>query len=179
MRQVVASIFVSLDGVMEAPEQWTPDFWSDELETYARELLFASGALLLGRRTYEVFAKAWPKRTDEQGFADRINQMPKFIASTTLDSGEWNAEILKGEVATEVAKVKDQAGGSLLIYGSADLVNYLLQRNLIDEHRLWLFPVVVGAGKHLFKDGLEKKTLKHTGTTPFSSGTLVLTYEPA
>jgi dihydrofolate reductase len=179
MKRVIASIFLTLDGVAEAPENWTGEFYNDEHNDFALRQLFASDALLLGRKTYEAFVNAWPERTDPDGFADRMNSLPKYVASRTLDRAEWNATLLKGDVATEVSKLKEGDGGDLLIYGSPTLVNYLLPHGLIDEYRLWVHPIVVGGGKHLFKAGLERTVLKHVGTTTFSSGTVVLAYAPA
>jgi len=180
MRKVTASEYVSLDGVMdmEAAEQWHFPFWNDELASYAHDLLFASDALLLGRVTYQGFAATWPSVSDEQGFADRMNSLPKFVATTTLDQLEWNATPLKGDIAEEVAKLKQQPGQDILIYGSGELVRTLTQHGLIDEYRLWVHPVVLGGGQRLFGEG-SKATLKLVETKPFSSGVVALIYQPA
>lgn len=178
MRKVVVSEFVTLDGVMESPE-WTGQFGSQEQEQFKLAELRASDALLLGRVTYEGFAAAWPSVTDDVGFAERMNGYPKHVASATLEEPlEWNnATIIKGDVAEEVRELKRQPGQDILMYGSADLMRTLMQHDLIDEYRLMVFPVVVGSGKRLFKDGSEKK-LNLVDTQTFSSGVVVLTYQP-
>ena len=179
MRRVVASEYVSLDGVMEAPEKWTFQFWNDEHAKYAQDQLFASDALLLGRVTYQVFAAAWPSRTDEAGFADRMNGLSKFVVSTTLEAAEWNnSSLITGDVAEKVSELKRQPGGDILIYGSGGLVDTLMRHGLIDEYRLWVHPVVVGSGKRLFRDGSEATVLRLVETEAFSSGVVVLTYQP-
>ncbi len=178
MRKVIASVYLSLDGVMEAPE-WTRKFFSDEGRAFARAQLFDSDALLLGRVTYQGFAQSWPSITDEDGFADRMNSLPKFVASTTLQEAEWNASIIKGDVAEEVSKLKQQPGQNLLIYGSADLIHSLMQHNLIDEYRLWVVPVVVGSGKRLFQDGSDTTFLNLVEAKTLSSGIVILSYQPA
>lgn len=177
MRKVVLSVYVTLDGVMEHPA-WTAPFWSDELAKVAHSQLFASDALLLGRKTYEGFVQAWPTMTDADGFADRMNALPKFVASTTLQTAEWNATILQGDIAAEVAALKNQPGQDLLIYGSGDFVQTLLRHNLIDEYRLWVHPVILGKGKRLFQENTEA-TLKLTDTKVFSSGVVLLYYVPS
>lgn len=177
MRKVVATEYVSLDGVMEEP-RWTTPYWNDEIAKFKFDELFASDALLLGRMTYQGFAKAWPSMTDEQGFADRMNSLPKYVASRTLDAAEWNAQLIKGDVADEVARLKQQPGQDLLIYGSGELVHTLMQHDLVDEYRLLVYPVVLGRGKRLFRDG-STATLNLVGTTTFSSGVVALIYHPA
>lgn len=177
MRKVIAAIYLSLDGVMENPA-WTVPYWDEDLAKLQRDLNFSSDALLLGRVTYEGFAAAWPGMKDEEGFADRMNSLPKYVASRTLQTAEWNASILQGDVAQEVAQLKQQPGENILLYGSAELVRYLLQHNLIDEYRLMVHPVVVGSGKQLFQAGTQANMqLLDTKTT--STGVVVLTYQPA
>lgn len=178
MRRVVVAEFVSLDGVMEAPDEWQGPFWSEEAGKFKHDELFASDALLLGRVTYQGFAAAWPSITDEEGFADRMNSLPKFVASTTLEEAEWNATFIKGDIAEEVSKLKQQPGQDILIYGSADLVHTLMQHDLIDEYRIMVHPVVVGSGKHLFRDESDTTVLRLVETKTFSSGIVVLTYKP-
>jgi dihydrofolate reductase len=165
---------------MEAPDQWHFPFWSDEMGTYKRDELFASDALLLGRVTYEGFAAAWPSVADEAGFADRMNSLPKYVVSTTLDDVAWNnSRLIKGDVADEVAALKRQPGRDILVGGSADLVQTLMQHDLVDEYRLMVHPVVVGRGKRLFREGSTMKTLKRVATTPLGPDVVVLTYRPA
>ncbi|MEU9113614.1 dihydrofolate reductase family protein [Streptomyces sp. NPDC048483] len=178
MRKVIASVYITLDGVVENPA-WTAPFFNDEAAKFAQAQLFAADALLLGRVTYQGFVQAWPSMTDEDGFADKMNSMPKYVATTTLETPEWNATFLGGDVPAAVAELKQQDGGDLLIYGSGDLVNTLLECDLIDELRLWAHPVIEGTGKRLFTERSPKKTLRPIGTTTFSTGAQVHAYAPA
>jgi len=179
VRKLVVSEFVSLDGVMEDP-MWTFQFGSPEQEKFKLDELFASDALLLGRVTFEGFASAWPSMSDEAGFADRMNSLPKYVVSTTLEEPlEWNGSLLDaGNLAEEIGRLKEQDGDDILVGGSATLVNALLQHNLMDMLHLMVFPVVVGGGRKLFEGGVENKALKLVGTQTFSTGVVVLTYEP-
>jgi dihydrofolate reductase len=189
MRKVVAAEYVTLDGVMTDPggtgeiEQggWSNPYFNDELATYQSEQLFASDALLLGRVTFEGFAAAWPMMEETEGeFAVRMNTLPKFVASRSLNEPlPWNGTLLKGDVADEVAKLKEEPGGDLLISGSGELVNTLHPRGLIDEYRLMVFPVTLGVGKHLFERGNGTHTLKLSDVRRTSTGVALLTYEPA
>jgi dihydrofolate reductase len=186
MRRVVVSEFVTLDGVVEAPGGefhpdgkggWTMQSFNEEAGKFKFDELFAADALLLGRVTYEHFAAAWPSMTDEAGFADRMNSLPKFVASTTLHEPlEWNATLLQGDLAEEVAKLKREDGQDILVFGSGDLVHTLLQHDVIDEFRLMVFPVILGSGKRLFRDGIATSALQLLETTTFSSGVTVLRY---
>lgn len=180
MRRVVVTEFVSLDGVMEDP-RWTFEFdRGDDGEKFKLDEVLASDALLLGRVTYEGFAEAWPSRTDEVGFADKMNSMAKFVVSTTLDEVEWNnSTLIKDNVAEEVSKLKQQPGQDILVAGSRQLVHTLMQHDLVDEYRLMVFPVVLGSGKRLFEDGSEKTRLKLVDTKTVGDGVLILTYEPS
>ena len=178
MRKIIVSTYVSLDGVIEAPEKWSLKFWNDEHTKYAQDQLFASDALLMGRKVYEGFAASWPSRRNE--FADRMNSLPKYVVSTTLEEAEWNnSTIIKENVAEEVSRLKEQPGKDILIYGSADLMHTLMEHDLIDEYRIWVHPVVLGSGKRLFKDESETKVLRLVDTTTFSSGVVILSYQPA
>lgn len=178
MRKLKLAMYVALDGVIENPA-WTGPFWDDELATLQQDYLFASDALLLGRVTYEGFAAAWPTMEESTGeFGKKMNSMPKFVASRTLDTGEWNATIIKGDLAAEVRKLKGQSGGDLLIYGSGDVVDQLTRDRLIDEYRLMIHPVVVGTGKRLFND-LAAMPLSLVDTRTTQTGVAVLTYAPA
>ena len=177
MRKIIVSTYVSLDGVIEAPEKWSLKFWNDEHTKYAQDQLFASDALLMGRKVYEGFAASWPSRRNE--FADRMNSLPKYVVSTTLEEAEWNnSTIIKENVAEEVSRLKEQPGKDILIYGSADLMHTLMEHDLIDEYRIWVHPVVLGSGKRLFKDESETKVLRLVDTTTFSSGVVILSYQP-
>lgn len=186
MRRVIVAEFVTVDGVMEAPEKWQKYSWSEndneynsEEQKYKADELFGSGALLLGRVTYELFAGYWPSATQEGEFADRMNGIPKYVVSTTLDKAKWNnTTVLKGDMAEGVRKLKNGDGGDILVYGSADLVNALTQHDLADEYRLMVHPVV-GSGKRLFADGTDLSVLQLVDTKPFPSGNIVLTYQPA
>lgn len=180
MRGVIVTEFVTLDGVMEAPEKWTFPFGNEEAAKFKRDELFESDALLLGRVTYEGFAAAWPSRTDEEGFADRMNSLPKFVVSTTLKQVDWNnSSLIKSNVAEEVAKLKQQPGQGILIYGSGQLVNSLIQGGLIDEYRLMVYPLVMGSGKRLFRNAHDTTTLSLVESKAFKTGVVVLTYQPA
>ena len=188
MGKIIVSEFLTLDGVMEGPgneehfhrDKWSFQFPSKEGLKFAFDQLMASDALLLGRVTYEGFAKAWPSMKDEWGFADKMNGMSKFVVSTTLKEAGWNnSRVIRENVAEEVATLKQQIGRDILVYGSADLVRSLMQYDLIDEYRLMVFPIVLGAGKRLFRDGSDTTTLRLVEAETFSSGVVLLTYQPA
>jgi dihydrofolate reductase len=177
--KVVVAEFLSLDGVMEAPEKWSFPFWNDEIAKFKLDELFASGAHLLGRVTYESFAGSWPTRTDEEGFADRMNSLPKYVVSTTLEKPEWdNSHVIKENVAEEVSRLKAQPGQDMLVAGSGALVQTLMQHDLIDEYHLLVYPLVLGSGKRLFEEG-SKTTLSLVDTRTFSSAVVLLVYQPA
>jgi dihydrofolate reductase len=187
MRRLVAAEYLSLDGVTEDPggsgafehRGWTIPYWNDELAKYQSDQLFASDALLLGRTTYEEFVASWPARSGDP-FTDRMNSLPKFVASTTLEEPlEWNATLLKGDVAEEVRKLKQLPGQDILIYGSGELVATLMQRNLIDTYRIMLYPLALGSGKRFFKDGRDKTALALSDVTTNGAGVVMLTYVPA
>ena len=180
MRRINVTEFVSVDGVMEAPHEWTGEYFGEDVGQFKQEELFASDAILLGRVTYEGFAAAWPSRTDDDGFADRINSLPKFVVTATLDELEWNnSKAIKGNIAGKVRKLKEEPGQDVLVYGSAQLVNSLIPMDLIDEFQIMVFPVVLGSGKRLFGNGIDKVGLKLVKTTSFESGVVVLTYQRA
>ena len=179
MRKIVVAEFLSLDGVMEEPA-WTRPYWNDEIAKFKFDELFASGALLLGRVTYQGFAAAWPSMKDEQGYADRMNSLPKFVVSETLEKVEWNnSRLIKDakRVAEQVSKLKQQPDQDLLIFGSGELVQTLMQHDLVDEYHLLVYPVVLGSGKRLFRDG-SKMNLKLVEAKSFSSGVALLRYQP-
>lgn len=179
MRKVIVSELVTLDGVIEAPHLWSFQFESEEQPRYKFDELFASDALLLGRVTYQGFAAAWPTMPDTGAYGERMNSLPKYVFSTTLQEGTWNnTTLLHGNIAEEVTRLKEQPGQDILIFGSSDLVHQLHQQDLIDEYRLMIFPIIVGNGKHLFGEGSAKKALKLVETKTFSSGVVVLTYQP-
>ncbi len=187
MRKVIVSEYVTLDGVMEDPGGaegfkhggWSFGFGGSEQQQYKFEELFACDALLLGRRTYQGFAAAWPTMPGTGEYGERMNSLPKYVASTTLSEVTWNATLIKGDLAEELSRLKQEAGQDVLIFGSGELVHTLHERDLIDEYRLMVFPVVLGSGKRLFREGSVQKVLKLVENRTFSSGVVVLTYQPA
>src|SRR5215211_3106784 len=181
MRKVVAVELVSLDGVMESPEEWAFSYSNDEMEEANASGMAASDALLMGRVTYEQMAAYWPNQPGGVPMVDYINSVPKYVVSTTLEEPlEWNnSTMIEGDVAEEVSRLKQQPGRDILIGGSGELVNTLMGHDLIDEYRLMVFPVVVGSGKHLFGEGSATKTLQLEETKTFASGVVVLSYTPA
>lgn len=175
MRKLIVTEFLTLDGIMEQPA-WTMPYWNDEIAKFKGDETSASDALLLGRVTYQGFAAAWPESKDEG--ADYFNNVRKYVVSTTLTSAEWNNSILiKDNVVEEIMKLKQQAGKDITVHGSGTLVQTLVQHNLVDRYRLLIYPVVLGNGKRLFKEGITA-TLKLVETQTFSSGVLALIYEP-
>ena len=175
MRKIVASMLMALDGVVENP-QWTFQFRSEESQKYKFDELFASDALLLGRITYQDFAAGWPGVTGAYG--ERINSMPKYVPTTTLQEAEWNATLIKDNVVEEVTRLKQEPGQDILIFGSVELIHSLMQEDLIDEYRLMVFPIVIGNGKRLFHGESQQKAFKLVQSQTFGSGVVVLTYEP-
>lgn len=180
MRRIIVSTYATLDGVTENPHLWSLDYFDEEAGKFAVEQLFAADALLLGRETYQGFAEAWPDRSDEAGFADRINSMEKYVVSTTLTEPlEWGpAMLIKNDVANEVAKLKQQPGQDILIYGTGRLAQTLLQHGLIDEHRLWIIPVIWGKGRRIF-EGMDTTKLELIEAKTMPSGTVILCHKPA
>jgi len=185
--RIVVTEFVSLDGVMEDPggaENFRHGGWSfefnrgDEGDKFKLDEALSSEALLLGRATYEGFAEAWPSREGE--FADKFNSMPKYVVSSTLEEPEWNnSTVLKGDVAEEVAKLRKEQDGEIVVHGSARLVQTLIEDDLVDELRLMVFPVVLGSGKRLFGDTGDKKRLRLVDSKVVGDGVAILTYQPA
>jgi dihydrofolate reductase len=176
------STFVTLDGVMQAPGDaseferggWQLPFFDEGASAIAKEGLFAADALLLGRVTYEHFAAAWPGMTDEDGFAERMNGIPKFVASTTLADVTWNATVIR-DLAAEVPTLKQRY--ELLVMGSGHLAQALREHDLVDEYEIWIHPILLGAGKRLFEETAETTTLALTGTKTTDKGITVLTYD--
>jgi dihydrofolate reductase len=177
VRKVVVTMFLSLDGVMEEPA-WTVPYWNDDIAEFKLAELRATGAHLLGRVTYQGFAAAWPSRADEAGFSDMMNNLPKYVVSTSLDKAEWNnSHIIREDVAGEISRLKQQPGQDILVAGSGVLVQTLMQHDLVDEYRLLVYPVVLGSGKRLFRDG-SKAALRLVETRAFGSGVVLLRYQP-
>jgi dihydrofolate reductase len=187
MGRIVVTEFVSLDGVIEDPggsEDFKYGGWSFEIERgdegdrFKLDEAMNSDALLLGRRTYEGFAAAWPSRDGE--FADKFNNMPKYVVSSTLKDPEWNnSKVLDGDLAGEVSKLRDEVDGDIVVHGSAQLVQGLVENGLVDELRLMVFPVVLGAGKRLFGETSERQRLRLSDSKTVGDGVQILTYEPA
>ena len=187
MGRIVVTEFVSLDGVMEDPggaENFKHGGWSFEIsrgeegDKFKLDEAFASEALLLGRVTYEGFAEAWPSREGE--FADKFNNMPKYVISSTLGEPEWNnSTVLKGDVVEEVGKLRQEQDGDIVVHGSARLVQTLIENDLVDEFRLMVYPVVLGGGKRLFGDTSDKKPLRLVDSKVVGDGVAILIYEPA
>ena len=187
MRKVIVSVYTTLNGVM-SPVDWRFPYVSEERGKYARDLLFEADALVMGRETYEGFLAVWPNRTaaddgpGEAGFIDRINSLPKYVVSTTLKQLTWNnSHLIRGHVAEEVAKMKQQPGLSILLYGAGPVAHELMQQGLIDEVRVWVYPLVTGVteqSKRLFDDAPDIPLLKLVETRAFDSGVVVLTYQP-
>ena len=185
MGKIVVTEFVSLDGVMEDPGGaedfkyggWTFEIPRGEGDRFKLDETMASDALLLGRVTYEGFAASWSTREGE--FADAFNKMPKYVASRTLTETTWNATLLEGDVAEEVARLKEQPGRNIVKYGTGELDRTLVEHGLVDEFHLWYFPVIVGAGKHLFEGaGFDTTHLKLADISRFDSGIVIHVYVP-
>jgi dihydrofolate reductase len=177
MRKIVSGLFISLDGVVEAPDQWHFPYFNEEMGNAVQSMMGSSEAMLLGRRTYEEFAAYWPTSTDD--IADYMNGTQKYVVSNTLPSAEWqNSTLVSGDVIKELARLKEQPGGSLGITGSGTLVRSLLRAGLLDELHLLVHPIVVGSGKRLFDDG-PQVPLRLTDSQIFSTGVLNLTYQRA
>jgi dihydrofolate reductase len=187
MGKIVVTEFVSLDGVMQAPgggEEYAHAGWTfaidrgEEGEKFKLDETMGSEALLLGRVTYEGFAAAWPKMKNE--FADKLNTMPKYVVSSTLQDPEWtNTTVLSGDVVEEVTALRDRLDGEIVVHGSARLAQALIEHGLVDELRVMVFPVVLGSGKRLFGETSDKHSLKLTDSKIVGDGVAILVYTPA
>ncbi len=187
MGKIVVTTNVSLDGVVEDPDAqegfrhggWFGQFGGKDLDGWAKvetEEALQSEAMLLGRKSDEWFATRWLDRTGE--WADRLNSLPKYIVSSTLTEPKWsNATVLKGDVSKEVSKLRQEIDGDILIYASYQLVRTLIEHGLVDEFRLVIFPVLLGAGKRLFGESIDMTPLRLVGTQAIGEGLLLLTYE--
>lgn len=177
MSKVVVTMFMSLDGVLDEPQNWSFPYWNDDIAKFKTDELLATDAHLLGRVTYEGFAAAWPSRSDEAGFADRMNSLPKYVVSTTLEKADWNnSTIIHENVADAISELKQQYDQDILVAGSATLIQTLLAHDLVDEYRLLVYPIVLGKGKRLFQDGSEAK-LKLVESKSLGS-VVLLRYQP-
>lgn len=186
MGRIVVTEFVSIDGVMEAPggepgyahTGWVALFPTEGGHfSYKLEEILAADALLLGRVTYESFAGAWPERDDEAGFAAKMNAMPKFVVSSTLGELEWNnSTLLRGDLSEAVNGLKERFAGDILVAGSRTLVHELMERGLVDEYRLMVFPVVLGSGRRIFPETEAKTVVGLSDVRTFESGVVLQTY---
>lgn len=191
MRKIAVTEFLSVDGVMESPHEWHFPFFDEGAQRYKLDEVMATGALLLGRVTYEGFAAAWPERgddmhdaveptdaTSETVFQDRFNWMPKYVISDSLTDASWNNShiVHGGEMADTLRALKQEVGGDIVIHGSGKLIASLMPTGLIDEYRLMVHPIVVGKGQRLFPEGLDSTTLRLADVTSFDKGIVVLTY---
>jgi len=187
MARIIVTEFVSLDGVMEAPgggESYKHGGWTFKIdrgaegEKFKLDETLSTGALLLGRRTYEGFAKAWPSMKGE--FADKFNGMPKYVVSSTLRKPSWNnTTVLTGDVVNEVNRLKEQLKGDITVHGSAQLAQTLLEHDLVDELHLMLFPVLLGSGKRLFGEISDKKSFRLVEAKVVGEGVSILILRPA
>jgi dihydrofolate reductase len=179
MRRIINSTYVSLDGLTEHLERWHFEYIDDDATAFTSELLSTSDALLMGRRTYESFAEAWPPRSGE--VADKINAMTKYVASSTLQKADWrNSTVIEGDLVEAVTKLKREPGQDILTYGVGPVAETLMDHGLLDELHLWVHPVfagVGGAGDTLLRDGNSAR-FKLAGTRTFDSGVVVLSYQP-
>jgi len=188
VRRLIVSEFVTLDGVMEAPgfeehrdgkNAWALRFQNAELQRFIRDQFSTIDAFLLGRTTYQIWAAFWPTAGGDEAFTKLMNDLPKYVVSTTLKEVEWsNSTLLRGDVGTAVAELKAQPGRDILVTGSADLVATLMEHDLVDEYQLLVFPVILGSGKHLFRDAIDVRPMRLVTTRSFSSGVVFLAYQP-
>jgi len=188
MSRLIVAEFMTLDGVMEAPgfeehpdgkNAWALRFQTPEMQGYIRDQFSTVGGFLLGRTTYQIWAAFWPSAGGDQDFATIMNDLPKYVVSSTLKEADWsNSIVLRGDWAAQVAELKRQPGKDILVEGSADLVAGLMERDLVDEFQLLLFPVILGSGKHLFRDGIDLRPLRLVDTRVFDSGVVLLVYRP-
>jgi len=179
MRKVIVSTYATLDGRVDELQEWTAPYDSDAVAKYHSDLLTNSDGLLLGRKTYEIFAAIWPRRSGKLPYADKINSMAKYVASTTLKDLEWeNSHLIEGDAAEGVAKLKQQPGQDLVMYGGHALTHSLQEHNLIDEYRVMVHPVLLGKGRSFLKDGAQRVNLELVDTTVIPPGVAILTYQP-
>jgi len=180
MRKIVAGLFISLDGVVESPGEWHFPYFNDEMGEAVTAQMAAADTMLLGRRTYEEFAAYWPHQPSSVEPADHMNNTPKLVVSTTLKTLDWrNSTLIDRDVAETLTRLKQQPGKNIATTGSATLVRSLLRDGVLDELHLLVHPIVVGAGKRLFEDGIGRVPLTLVESKTFSTGVLSLTYAPA
>ena len=175
--RLVATEYVSLDGVFEEPGQWSFPYFNEQAAQFKFRELQETDALLLGRKTYEGFAAAWPTMEGTGEFGVKMNSMPKYVVSSTLETADWTGSILiKGDPVTEIAKLKEQPGQDLLLSGSAQLLAAMSDAKLVDLYRLMLHPIVLGKGARLFPDGIARTELELTRHETFDTGIVILEY---
>ena len=191
MRKLIVGTFLTVDGVMQGPGGpdedrdggfehggWSVNYWDESMGELMTGWVDDAGALLLGRKTYEIFAAHWPKVTGEDPTAAKLNSVPKYVASRMLHEVTWsNSTLIKGDVAEAVARLKEEPGGEIQVHGSGDLAQTLIEHDLVDEYRLWIFPVVLGAGKRLFAGGTVPRAMKLIDTKVSSTGVISQVYE--
>jgi dihydrofolate reductase len=177
--RLVATEYVSLDGIFDEPGEWSFPYFNDEAMKFKSDELATADAQLLGRRTYEGFAKAWPTMEGTGDFGVKFNSMPKYVVTSTLDKLEWSgSRPVKGDVVAEVRKLKQQPGGDLLLQGSGMLFNALMRENLIDLYKLMVHPVVIGHGNHLFGEVPAHVKLRLVSCRSFATGVVIMELEP-
>ena len=178
MRKVIVSTYMTLDGRVDEPRDWAVPYDDDGAAKYHSDLLMNSDGLLLGRKTYEMFAALFPARSGEFPYVDRINSMAKYVASTTLQDLEWeNSHLIEGDVAEGVAQLKEEPGQDLIMYGCHGLMHSLLEHDLIDEYRILVQPVLLGKGRSFLEDGAGRVNLDLVDATVIPSGVAILTYQ--
>ena len=192
MRNLIVSTFLTLDGVMQAPGGpgeddsggfehggWSVNYWDEQMGQVMGEALNVPFDLVLGRKTYDIFAAYWPKAPEDAG-GKPLNDATKYVASRSAPTLEWsNSVLIEGDAAEGIAKLKQEDGPELQVHGSGNLIQTLLRHDLVDEYRLWVFPLVVGSGKRLFADGTIPSALKLVDSTVSTTGVVIGTYEPA
>jgi dihydrofolate reductase len=172
MRKLIETTFVTLNGVIEEPQRWSPPYWDDEHSAYSQGLMEGVDAQVLGRVTYEGFADAWMQRGGDP-FTDHFNAMPKYVATRTLTDWKWNAQPLEGDAADAVRRLKEEDGGNLIKYGTGSFSKTLLENKLVDEYHFWIFPVVADGANMFRGDNIDITHLELLGTTAFKSGIVV------
>ena len=178
MRKIVVTEYVSLDGFAHTPS-WTAPYWGDDIAEFKDIEQQTTDALLLGRVTYQEFSAVWPTMPEEEG-ADFMNNLPKFVVSNTLNADDmtWNATLIESDIVTAINKLKSQGDGDLLVYGSINFVETLMDNELVDQYNLLVYPVLLGSGKRLFADFGKQINLKLTKTRAFASGVVMMIYAP-
>ncbi|MBZ0295780.1 MAG: dihydrofolate reductase family protein [Anaerolineae bacterium] len=178
MRKLIVSTMTTIDGVQENPHLWSFDYMNEELGKFAMGQLFAADAMIMGRVTYEAFSEVWASRDEADPFTERMNSLPKYVASRTLEAVlTWNATLLNGNVTDVVSQLKQEDGQDILQYGMGELTNTLLKHGLVDEVRLLVYPVAVGNGVRIFEN-MEKTGLKLIEMNTFDTGVIALKYQP-